>query len=139
MPRDRPTLKAKRDLRHMREQCSWAQNTFRVREIDALMDYCRQDDALNLEGFCFDRGYSIKALQSAAISYDDLGLAYELAITKLAARRDAGCVTRKYDASYGKATFPLYCQRFRNYQLERAKGGDQGVTINLVKQPPFKD
>ena len=75
------------------------------------------------------------AFEQACDRYEDLLEAKQVAINCLAARRDTGCLTKKLDGAYGKATFLLYNSKYREY-LKEAKE-NQGQVINLIKQEPW--
>jgi len=131
-------------------------DVFTLKEVaysEAFIDQMAQDlanwaandeTALSLTQFFSKRGICRATLYRWIEKYPYMKQAHKFALEVIGARRDVGCLTKKYDGGYGKETLPLYSEDYKAWVLEKAKLKDEtmaqsGVTFIYAKRFPSID
>ncbi len=124
--------------RAARAHNAWQDDAWRAEEIAALRAYMLKPSSVNFETFCGHRTYGMGALHKQADLHEDLNLVFYQAKNLFAGRRDEGCLNKKFDGSYGRATYALFSAQYKT-MLEDSKASNTGTTINLIKAEPWVD
>ena len=117
---------------------------FLERLAEDLMKWSVKDTSLRIESFFSDCGIRAEDYYRFVGRCEELKAAHEVAILRIAVRRDIGALTKKYDASWAartQAAFDETYRKARKFEAELSKevNESQQKLVVIERMPDTKE
>jgi|ERR1041385_2839113 hypothetical protein len=114
--------------------------SFLERLSEDLMNWSTIDTSLRIEDFWMDRGIRQMDYYRFLERCEELKEAHDIALIRIATRRDKGALTRKFDSSWAARTqagFDETYRRARKFEAELTKDiQDHGPKLVVIERMP---